>query len=341
MMEQKFDAVSVSGEQTRMWYEIMEENSSCLLNCLAFIYPQENQVTSDSVSMEYYIKTSNFDDEVTADMLRTYGKDGNSVFEKDEVVAIIRDLRGVMKSNEQLDASGRLFKRLFMGAVFFWVLLLTAMVGISYAVAILTANTQVRSDGALLVKGTTTAIATDSIANLYAINKSEAGYCLTAAEAFTIRDSVLAGRQVFVETNDEDSDTRVVQQLIPSGAVIDGEAEKYCFYTRGGSTTPICLTRSVQCTQARRRLQEFPGRRLGFISFCDDFRNIAKNMKEGSGCLGHFCREDGPNVDENGDSVYSECVAYQRNAWCDQYDNGDGTYSNADCVEYQWNFDDR
>jgi hypothetical protein len=34
MMEQKVDAVSFSGEQTRLWNEIMEENSSCLLNCL-------------------------------------------------------------------------------------------------------------------------------------------------------------------------------------------------------------------------------------------------------------------------------------------------------------------
>jgi hypothetical protein len=36
MTEQKVDVVSVSGEQTRMWNEIMEENSSCLLN---FLHP--------------------------------------------------------------------------------------------------------------------------------------------------------------------------------------------------------------------------------------------------------------------------------------------------------------
>jgi hypothetical protein len=209
--------------------------------------------------MEYYIKTSNID-EATADMMRTYDKDGDGVFDKDEVVAIISDLRGAMKSNEQLDASSKLFKRLFMVAVF-CVLLLTVMVNISYAVTILTANTEVRSDGTLLAKGTTTAIATDTSANIYGINKSEAGYCLSAAEAFTIRDSVLAGRQVLVETNDEDSNTHVVEQLIASGAVIDDEAEKYCFHTRE-STTPICLTRSDECTEARRRLEEFPGRRL-------------------------------------------------------------------------------
>jgi hypothetical protein len=210
--------------------------------------------------MEYYIKTSNIDG-VTADMMRTYDKDGDGVFDKDEVVAIIRDLRGAMKSNEQLDASSRHFKRLFILAIFFCVLLLTSMVGISYALAILTVTTEVRSDGALLAKGTTTAIATGTSASLYGINKSEAGYCLTAAEAFTIRDSVLAGRQVLVKTNDEESNTHVVEQLIASGAVIDDEAEKYCFHTPE-STTPICLTRSDDCTEARRRLEEFPGRHL-------------------------------------------------------------------------------
>jgi hypothetical protein len=81
-----------------------------------------------------------------------------------------------------------------MAAVFFCVLLLTSMFGLSYVVAALTANTEVKSDGALVSKGTATAISTDSRANLYGVNKSEAGYCLSAAEAFAIKDRVLAGR---------------------------------------------------------------------------------------------------------------------------------------------------
>jgi hypothetical protein len=90
------------------------------------------------------------------------------------------------------------------------------MFGLSYAVAALTANTELQSDGTLVSKGTTTAIATDSRANLYVINKSEAGYCLTAAESFTIRDSVLAGRQVLFESSDGESNTNVVEQLTPA-----------------------------------------------------------------------------------------------------------------------------
>jgi hypothetical protein len=210
--------------------------------------------------MEYYIKTSHIDD-ATADLMVKYDKDGDGSFSKDEVVAIILDLREAIKCNKDLGTSNKLFKRLFMGAVVFVVLLLTSMLGISYAVAVLTASTQVQSDGTLLAKGTTTAIATDSRATLYGINKSEAGYCLTAEEAFTIRDSVLAGKQVLVETNDEESNTHVVEQFLASGAVIDDEAEKYCFHTPE-SATPICLTRSDECTEERRRLDESLGRRL-------------------------------------------------------------------------------
>jgi hypothetical protein len=210
--------------------------------------------------MEYFIKTSNVD-EVTADMMRKYDKDGDGVFNKDEVVAIISDLRGAIKSNEQLDASSKLFKRLFMAAVFFCALLLTSMVAISYAVAILTANTQVQSDGTLLAKGTTTAIATANTANLYGINKSEAGYCILVEEALAIKDSILAGRQVFVETNDEEFNTHVVEQLMASGAVLDDEAQRYCFHTPE-STTRMCFTLSDECTQERRRLDESLGRYL-------------------------------------------------------------------------------
>jgi hypothetical protein len=43
-----------------------------------------------------------------------------------------------------------------MAAVFFCVLLLTSMFGLSYAVAALTANTEVKSDGTLVSKGTST-----------------------------------------------------------------------------------------------------------------------------------------------------------------------------------------
>ncbi len=222
--------------------------------------PRSQFVKENSVTMEYFLETSKLD-RATADLLVKYDKDGNGSFSKDEVVAIILDLREAIKCNKDLGTSNKLFKRLFMGAVVFVVLLLTSMLGISYAVAVLTANTQVQSDGTLLAKGTTTAIATANSANIYAIKKSEAGYCLTVEEGLIIRDNILAGRQVLVETNDEESNSHVVEQLIASGAVIDDEAQRYCFHTPE-STTRMCLTQSDECTQERRRLDESLGRRL-------------------------------------------------------------------------------
>jgi hypothetical protein len=221
--------------------------------------PRAELVKEKSVSMKYFLETAKLD-QATADLLVKYDTDGNGYFSKDEVVAIIDDLRGAVQSNEDLGASNKLYKRLFMAAFVFCVLLFTSMFGLGYAVAVLTANTEVQSDGTLLSKGTTTVIATDSRADLHSINKSEAGYCLTAAEAFTIRDSVLAGTQVLVQLNDEDSKSHAVEQLIASGAVIDDEAQKFCFSTPT-STTPKCLTPSDECTQERRRLDDFLGNR--------------------------------------------------------------------------------
>jgi hypothetical protein len=210
--------------------------------------------------MEYFLETSKLD-RATADLLVKYDKDGNGSFSKDEVVAIILDLRGAIKSNEDLGASNKLFKRLLAAAAVFCVLLLASMFGLSYAVAALTANTEIQSDGTLVSKGTTTVIATDNRADHFSITKSEAGYCLSVAEAFAIKDSILAGKQVLVETNNDESNTHVVQQLIPSGAEIDDEAVTFCFHTPESNTT-MCLTRSDECTEERRRLDESLGRRL-------------------------------------------------------------------------------
>ncbi len=125
--------------------------------------------------MEYYIKTSNIDG-VTAAMMRTYDKDGDGVFDK--------DLRGAMKSNEQLDASSSHFKRLFIVAILFCVLLLTSMVAISYAVAILTANTQVRSDVTLLSKVTAISISTANSPNLFVIYSVSSTHLLSPLTSF-------------------------------------------------------------------------------------------------------------------------------------------------------------
>jgi hypothetical protein len=291
--------------------------------------PRAELVKEKSVTMEYFLETTKLD-QATADLLVKYDKDGNGSFSKDEVVSIILELREAIKSNEDLGASNKLFKRLLTAAFVFCVLLLASMFGLSYAVAALTANTEVQSDGTLVSKGTTTVIATDSRADLYGINKSEAGYCLSAAQVFTIRDSILVGRQVLVENND--GEYHVVEQLTASGAVIDDEAGKYCFHTPE-STTPLCLTRSDDCTQERRRhrariLQDSPRRSLHDTSTCNVLTILTNTA-----CYCHT--SNAPLTDPDFAHWQEDC--------CDAYFlDGDGyTYSALECSDYEENFDDR
>jgi hypothetical protein len=69
-------------------------------------------------------------------LLLKYDRDGNGHFSKDEVVSIILDLKETKRTNEALDASKKLFKRLFIGAVMLCLLLLSGVFGLRYAVAV-------------------------------------------------------------------------------------------------------------------------------------------------------------------------------------------------------------
>jgi hypothetical protein len=267
--------------------------------------PRSELAKEKSVTMEYFLETSELD-RSTADLLVKYDKDGDGSFSKDEVVAIILDLREAVKSNEDLGAANTLFKRLLTGAVIFCALLFTSMFGLSYTVAVLTATTQVQSDGTLLSAGTTTVIATDSRSNLFDVSNSEAGYCLSAAEVLAIKDSVLAGRQVLLEGNDDEGNTNIVEQLIPSGAVLDDTTRNYCFYTPEGTT--VCLVPSDGCAQQRRRA-----------------RRLQEGIPEPRRRLGGCGKKKYPDSNDDG----------EQDAWedkcCDQYKSGENTYSFVGC----------
>jgi len=66
--------------------------------------PIRELVKEKSVTMEYFLEVSHLDS-ATAELLKKYDRDGNGSFSKDEVVAIILDLREAMQSNEMLGAS--------------------------------------------------------------------------------------------------------------------------------------------------------------------------------------------------------------------------------------------
>lgn len=152
--------------------------------------------------MEYFLETSHLD-ATTAEMLKKYDKDGNGSFSKDEVVAIVLDLREAMQSNELLGASNKMFKRLFLAATTFSLLLLTSIFGLSYAVAALTRNTDVRSDGLMLTRDGTAVIATDSTAKTYSVGPDANGeYCLPITEAMEMAGGATEGRNVLMQVGD-------------------------------------------------------------------------------------------------------------------------------------------
>jgi len=188
------------------------------------LYLQEKQNKDKSVTMEYFIETSHLDT-ATADMLRKYDKSGVGTFSKDEVVSIILDLRETLRKNEILGNSNKLFKRLLFGSIGFIVLLLASMFGLSYAVAALTANTEVQNDGTLLAKNTDTAISTDSRAIVHEVTASNEQYCLMSTEVAAIKDEVLAGKNVVMQINDSATS---LEQLFASGSKFD--ENQACFW---------------------------------------------------------------------------------------------------------------
>jgi hypothetical protein len=197
--------------------------------------------------MEYFLETTHLD-KATTSMLLKYDEDGNGHFSKDEVVSIILDLKATKMTNEALDASKKLFKRLFIGAAVLCALLLSGMFGLSYAVAVLTANTEVKSDGTLMSKGGTAFIATDSTANVYEMYNTDGNYCMTEEEAAIIKEQALSGRNVLVQFNEFDGNQAFVEHLSASGAYIDDESQSVCFPAPElGADKYLCMKPSENC----------------------------------------------------------------------------------------------
>jgi hypothetical protein len=123
------------------------------------------------------------------------------------------------------------------------------MFALSYVVAVLTANTEVKSDGTLMSKGGTTFIATDSTANVYEMHNTDGNYCMTDEEAAIIKEQALSGRNVLVQFNEFDGNQAFVEHLSASGAYIDDESQRVCFQAPElGADKYLCMKPSENCT---------------------------------------------------------------------------------------------
>lgn len=209
-------------------------------------------VKEKSVTMEYFLESSHLD-AATADMLRKYDRDGNGSFSKDEVVAIILDLREAMQSNEMLAGSNKFFKRMLCGVSTFAFLLLTSMFGLSYAVAALTAKLDVNTNGVMTTSDGKFVVATDSTG--YKIvpvkNQDTGAFCMSSSQARDLLEQATSGRtNVLVELDGVNGTKTVVEQV--SGGVVTVEGAKTCFTNAQGHE--VCMEPSADCvTPVNRR----------------------------------------------------------------------------------------
>jgi hypothetical protein len=206
-----------------------------------------------SKTMNYFLETCHLG-ESTKKILKDYNKTGTGVFSKEEAVLVIMDLRDELRQEEELRTTNIFYRRLLISAVILSLFLLASMFGLSYAVAALTAKTEVRG-GTLMAKGSETIIATDSRATTFVLGDkiANATYCLTEAEAVAIQEQVFSGRTVIVEFKDVDgTSASPFLQLSASGSDFTDEPGRACYFALQ-TGKKYCLTENAQCSQ--RRLQ--------------------------------------------------------------------------------------
>ena len=205
-------------------------------------------------------------------MLLKYDRDGDGAFSKDEVVSIIIDLKQEHIDNDRLSATNKLYKRLLATAVVLCALLLAGMFALSYAVAVLTAKTDVTSDGTLVAIGTNTPVATDSRADVRVFEKTDGVLCITNDEAMLMLLETAHGKGVIVEGVDADGTQQTVQMNgVGSYTRSDGsicwmlsEGKEVCYEEH-----PSCNAENAQgrrlSHEERSAIEQEHGRR--FLSF--------------------------------------------------------------------------
>jgi len=280
--------------------------------------PRDQLVKEKSLTMEYFLESRNLD-KVTEQMLLKYDRDGDGAFSKDEVVSIIIDLRQEHVDNDKLSATNKLYKRLLCTAIVLCFLLLAGMFALSYAVAALTAKTDVRSDGTMVAIGTDIPVATDSRAEIHILPRTEDGlFCITSDEIELMHFEILNGRDVVLDQEDSSAGTGMVTKL--SGGSVSVNGEETCFTTAAGETKcasphPACQGRSVG-----RRLSSEDRRRLGMPE-----RRRLQNPDSCYGCI------------VGGSSVITACLSIADNSTLVAGGPGDGppaysTYMGCYCT---------
>mmetsp|Transcript_3753 Transcript_3753/g.5910 ORF Transcript_3753/g.5910 Transcript_3753/m.5910 type:complete len:307 (+) Transcript_3753:66-986(+) len=251
-------------------------------------------------------------DKATQDLLLKYDEDGNGVFSKAEVTAIIHDLQEQFRQNEELVLSNKMLKRLLIGAVIFFILLVASIFGLSFAVASLTKDMSVNTaTGTLYTKDGSAVVATDSRAELYQVESFDFGGCISLAEAETMRKQVVEGKNVLVEQVADDGSQKL-SFLSASGATFNATTGVSCFPVPGDSSgTRYCVGPDPNCEspEARRRMNA--RRNLGV---CDNNPNHPNCVTEADPIIGIcVCGVDAGCGLCEPDTCWMECVCKGNN----------------------------
>mmetsp|Transcript_56966 Transcript_56966/g.138783 ORF Transcript_56966/g.138783 Transcript_56966/m.138783 type:complete len:332 (-) Transcript_56966:1452-2447(-) len=244
-----------------------------------------------TMPMEDFLKMTQLDESAKSMMLK-YDKDGDGSFSKEEVAELIKDLQAQARVNTDLAMANKILKRILIGAIVFFFLLVASIFGLSFAVAQLSKDTAVdMSSGAMYAKGsggndgnTGVIVATNSRADVFHAESYEFGDCLLVSDFVSIKENVLKGTNVVLQRNAMTGRNITLEQLAATGATMEQDVDSetgdiifddegtICFFLPDKpNNEPYCMTKvgpDHPCSQngSTRRLQERADAKMGLPS---------------------------------------------------------------------------
>lgn len=166
-------------------------------------YSARNLEPQNSFTIDVFQQDFSDDDTFTSDMLKKIDRTGTNSISKDDIFAVIRDLRQARQANGRLGQANKLLQRTVMASALFFVLLLSAMVSLSFAVDALSAKLDVDSStGVMTTPDGMHAVSTDSVAYkvVATIDDATGTNCLDYDDVGEMLQRVVSGNGVLLET---------------------------------------------------------------------------------------------------------------------------------------------
>jgi hypothetical protein len=236
--------------------------------------PERGLSRRATLTMDQFLQTAGLDDSARSMMLK-YDKDGDGSFSKEEVASLIKDLQTQGRANADLAMANKILKRILIGAIIFFLLLVASIFGLTFAVANLTKETTIdTTSGTLYAKDSEVIVATNSRADVFQAESFDFGDCILTSDVVNIKENILKGTNVVLQRNPYTGKNVSLEQLTASGAQLEQDVTptgdiivdrdgKVCFHLPDSlpGQPPYCITKvgpDHPCNQigATRRLKE-------------------------------------------------------------------------------------